>query len=80
MEAILPRIMPPGKRKRRKRRKSPTLTPTGMEGPRTGAGILKLQLSPSFKMRIIPQRMMMMRMPLLYSLFFLVATGFDKHA
>eukprot|EP00957_Ditylum_brightwellii_P077775 5910355-Ditylum_brightwellii.AAC.1 len=77
MEAILPRIMPPGRRKRRKGRKYPTLTPTGVERP--GTGTLQLLLSPSLKMRIVPQRRRRRRMPLLDSLLFLVATGTDKH-
>eukprot|EP00957_Ditylum_brightwellii_P070372 5346325-Ditylum_brightwellii.AAC.1 len=77
MEAILPRIMLPGRRQQGKGRKPPTLTPTGAAG--TGTKTLQLLMSPSLKMRIIPQRKRR-RMPLLDSLLFLVANGSDKHA
>eukprot|EP00957_Ditylum_brightwellii_P146672 11165215-Ditylum_brightwellii.AAC.1 len=71
MEAILPRIMTPGKRQQRKGRKPLTLTPTELAGTETRRETPQLLMLPSLKMRIIPQKRMMMMMPLLDLLLFL---------
>eukprot|EP00957_Ditylum_brightwellii_P122811 9365623-Ditylum_brightwellii.AAC.1 len=74
IEAILPKIMTLGKRHEREGRELPTLTPTGAAG--TATATLQLLMSPSLKIRIIPQRRTRrIMMPLLNSLLFLVAIG-----